>query len=196
MLPDADPPRDPRRAARERRGRLPHSALAPELPALERGHRSARTATSTRASSYGGRRTLVAARPISVDPTEFDELAAERAACVDAERELDADRPEFLVLRVDRTDPSKNIVRGFRAFELYLDAHPEMHGRVGDARAARSRRARTSPSTRSTSARSSARRGRVNDRFQRDGWVPIDLAASRTTSPSRSPPTSSTTCCS
>ena len=32
-------------------------------------------------------------------------------------------------MRVDRTDPSKNIVRGFRAFELYLDAHPEMHGR-------------------------------------------------------------------
>ena len=35
-------------------------------------------------------------------------------------------RPEKLILRVDRTDPSKNVVRGFRAFELYLDAHPEM----------------------------------------------------------------------
>src|SRR6185436_19397438 len=42
-----------------------------------------------------------------------------------------ARRPEKLVVRVDRTDPSKNIVRGFRAFELYLDAHPEMHKRVG-----------------------------------------------------------------
>src|SRR4029079_9399448 len=41
-----------------------------------------------------------------------------------------ARRPEKLVVRVDRTDPSKNIVRGFRAFELYLDAHPEMHKRV------------------------------------------------------------------
>ena len=37
------------------------------------------------------------------------------------------------------------------------------------------RRVRTSPSTPSTSARSSARRARVNDRFQRDGWTPIDL---------------------
>jgi len=34
------------------------------------------------------------------------------------------------VLRVDRTDPSKNIVRGFRAFGLFLDRHPEMRGRV------------------------------------------------------------------
>ena len=46
------------------------------------------------------------------------------------ERELEQGRPEVLILRVDRTDPSKNVVRGFRAYELYLDAHPEMHGRV------------------------------------------------------------------
>ena len=50
---------------------------------------------------------------------------------LEAEARARAARPEKLVLRVDRTDPSKNIVRGFRAFELYLDAHPEMHGRVG-----------------------------------------------------------------
>ena len=34
------------------------------------------------------------------------------------------------MLRVDRTDPSKNVVRGFRAFALLLDMHPELHGRV------------------------------------------------------------------
>ena len=38
--------------------------------------------------------------------------------------------PSVLILRVDRTDPSKNVVRGFRAFELFLDAHPELHRRV------------------------------------------------------------------
>ena len=75
--------------------------------------------------------------PISVDPAEFDELAASEAVLA-AERELESRAArEARSLRVDRTDPSKNIVRGFRAFELYLDAHPEMHGRVGDARAAR-----------------------------------------------------------
>ena len=34
------------------------------------------------------------------------------------------------MLRVDRTDPSKNIVRGFRAFKLMLARHPELRGRV------------------------------------------------------------------
>ena len=51
--------------------------------------------------------------------------------CWQPRHEISAERPEFLVVRVDRTDPSKNVVRGFRAFDLYLDAHPEMHGRVG-----------------------------------------------------------------
>jgi trehalose 6-phosphate synthase len=46
------------------------------------------------------------------------------------EEELLAERPEKLVLRVDRTDPSKNVVRGFAAFGTLLDAHPEWRGRV------------------------------------------------------------------
>ena len=44
---------------------------------------------------------------------------------------LRRERPERLVVRVDRTDPSKNILRGFRAFELLLERHPEHLGRVG-----------------------------------------------------------------
>src|SRR5256714_12266331 len=77
---------------------------------------------------YRGRRILVTAHPISVDAEEFQQLAGSPAVLA-AEHETVAPRPEFLVLRVDRTDPSKNVVRGFRAFELYLDQHPEMHGR-------------------------------------------------------------------
>jgi trehalose 6-phosphate synthase len=72
---------------------------------------------------------LVTAHPISVDPAEFEELAASEAVR-EAEREIVASRPERLVVRVDRTDPSKNVVRGLRAFELYLERHPESRGRV------------------------------------------------------------------
>jgi trehalose 6-phosphate synthase len=35
-----------------------------------------------------------------------------------------------IILRIDRTDPSKNIVRGFLAFEELLETHPEHQGRV------------------------------------------------------------------
>ncbi len=73
---------------------------------------------------------LVTVHPISVDPAEFDELASSEAVLA-AERAIVASRPERLVVRVDRTDPSKNVVRGLRAFELYLEQHPDAHGRVG-----------------------------------------------------------------
>ena len=89
-------------------------------------------ATSTRARRRSATTAEHArhAQPISVDPAEFDELRGERRRAARREREIVARRPEMLVVRVDRTDPSKNIVRGFRAFALFLDAHPELHGRV------------------------------------------------------------------
>ena len=80
-------------------------------------------------TEYDDRRIYVTSRPISVDPAEFDELAGSEEV---REREdgLVASRPERDDLRVDQTDPSKNIVRGFRAFERFLTDRPEYHGRV------------------------------------------------------------------
>ncbi len=120
-----------------------------------------------------GGRTLVTASPISVDPDEFAELALSEAV-LEAERHILARRPEYLVLRVDRTDPSKNVVRGFRAFEIYLDAHPEMHERVGMlALLDPTRQDIPEYSEYLGAVQREARR--VNDRFQRNGWIPIDL---------------------
>ena len=120
-----------------------------------------------------GRRTRVASRPLSVDAAEFDELAASEGVLA-LERELTAWRPEFLVLRVDRTDPSKNVVRGFRAFELLLDAHPELHGRVGMLALLDPSRQDIPEYAEYLGAIQRAAR-RVNDRFQQDRWTPIDL---------------------
>jgi trehalose 6-phosphate synthase len=75
----------------------------------------------------GTGKTLVTHHAISIDAAEFDELSASDSVC-DAERALP--RPEKLIVRVDRTDPSKNIARGFRAFGILLDEHPEWRGRV------------------------------------------------------------------
>jgi trehalose 6-phosphate synthase len=122
---------------------------------------------------YDGRLTHVTSRPISVDPSEFDELA-ESEEVLAREQELLERRPELLVLRVDRTDPSKNVTRGFRAFELFLDAHPELHGRVGML-------ALLDPSRQDIPEYAeylgAIQRGArlVNDRFQQDGWTPIEL---------------------
>jgi trehalose 6-phosphate synthase len=115
----------------------------------------------------------VSANPISVEPGEFEELA-ESGAVLAAERRLAAERPEKLVVRVDRTDPSKNIVRGFGAFELFLDEHPQWHGRVRML-------ALLDPSRQDIpeyaeylgAIQREARR--VNDRFAPAGWLPIEL---------------------
>jgi trehalose 6-phosphate synthase len=55
---------------------------------------------------------------------------AESPAVLDQERELAARRRDHLLLRVDRTDPSKNIVRGFLAYDILLQDHPELAERI------------------------------------------------------------------
>ena len=111
--------------------------------------------------------------PISVDPREFAEFARTEAVRA-AEREIIEHRPERLVVRVDRTDPSKNIVRGFRAFELYLEAHPETHGRVAMLALLDPSRQEI-PEYAEYLAAIQREARRVNDRFQENHWTPIML---------------------
>ena len=75
-------------------------------------------------------RTRCAAHPISIDPAEYDRLAR-TPEVLERRRELLAGRPERLVLRVERADPSKDTVGGLRAFERYLERNRESYGRVG-----------------------------------------------------------------
>jgi trehalose 6-phosphate synthase len=118
-------------------------------------------------------RTLVTCRPLSIDTGEFEALAASRRVLA-AEEQIATARPEKLVVRVDRTDPSKNVVRGFRAFEHYLVEHPEMQGRVGMlALLDPSRQDIPEYSEYLGAIQREARR--VNDRFEREGWIPIEL---------------------
>jgi trehalose 6-phosphate synthase len=111
--------------------------------------------------------------PISVDAAEFEELAASEAVLA-AEEEIVERRPDHLVVRVDRTDPSKNIVRGFRAFELLLDRHPDLHRRIGMLALLDPSR-QNIPEYAEYLAAIEREARRVNDRFQQPGWRPIDL---------------------
>jgi trehalose 6-phosphate synthase len=122
---------------------------------------------------HRGHRTHVVARPIGVDPGEFERLRRDPAV-LEREATLAARRPEQLVLRVDRTDPSKNAVRGFRAFALLLERHPELHGKVGlVALLAPSRQDIPEYAEYAREVDAAARD--VNDRFGRDGWQPVEL---------------------
>jgi trehalose 6-phosphate synthase len=77
---------------------------------------------------HEGREVWVRAYPISIDPAEFEELA--RSEAVLEQEKFVKSLPGKLLLRVDRTDLSKNVVRGFQAFGRMLERHPEMAGEV------------------------------------------------------------------
>ena len=76
-----------------------------------------------------GRTVRARSYPISVDPDELTATAGSETVA-EHDRRLGDKRREHLILRADRADPSKNILRGFRAFELMLRDHPELAGRV------------------------------------------------------------------
>ncbi|HEV2414547.1 MAG TPA: trehalose-6-phosphate synthase [Candidatus Dormibacteraeota bacterium] len=82
-----------------------------------------------RAVVAGGRVVYARHYPISVDVDTTTGLASSRGV-----HRLEDDvarwRPPYLIVRIDRTDPSKNIVRGFIAYEKMLRYHPELRGKV------------------------------------------------------------------
>ncbi|MGI8477391.1 MAG: alpha,alpha-trehalose-phosphate synthase (UDP-forming) [Thermomicrobiales bacterium] len=78
---------------------------------------------------WNGRRIEVRDYPISID-VEAVRRAAHSKEARTHDRYLPNYLNEFTVLRVDRAEPSKNIVRGFTAFGRFLEKHPEFLGRV------------------------------------------------------------------
>jgi trehalose 6-phosphate synthase len=124
-------------------------------------------------TDYDGRRVLSASHPISVDPAEFHDLASSPEV-LELEHALEANRAERLVLRVDRTDPSKNVVRGFRAFERLLEDDPDLQGRVSMLALLDPTRQDIPEYAEYLGAIQRTARS-VNDHFQTDSWTPIDL---------------------
>jgi trehalose 6-phosphate synthase len=76
-----------------------------------------------------GHEVWVRSYPISIDPAEFEELSQSEAV-LEQEEEFVKRLPGKLLLRVDRMDLSKNVVRGFQAYGRMLERHPEIAGEV------------------------------------------------------------------
>ncbi len=111
--------------------------------------------------------------PISIDPAEFRGHRDGPAAAA-AHEALLRERPQRLILRVDRTDPSKNIVRGFHAYDRLLERRPDLHGEVAMLSLLDpSRLALPIYAVYLQEIRAAAQW--VNDRHGRRGWLPIDL---------------------
>jgi trehalose 6-phosphate synthase len=120
-----------------------------------------------------GRTIAVRHYPISVDAASLKDLQARHEVRA-ARTALDRTRPEKLILRVDRTDPSKNIVRGFRAYARLLEDHPELHGRVQFLALLQPSRQDVPQYAQYLRAIHSAVAD-VNMRFGTPSWKPVDL---------------------
>lgn len=78
---------------------------------------------------HGEREVWVRAYPLPIDHETVRRLAG-RERVARFEEDLLRRRRENLILRVDRADLSKNVLRGFSAFDLFLEQHPEFVERV------------------------------------------------------------------
>jgi trehalose 6-phosphate synthase len=70
------------------------------------------------------------AYPISVDIERLPALAEENQTRLFKSQLINLIGDKKLILRVDRIEPSKNILRGLEAFEALLNEHPEHHGKI------------------------------------------------------------------
>lgn len=78
---------------------------------------------------WNEREITVASYPISIDPVAVQRIAYSQEARA-YERYLPTHWNEYTILRADRAEPSKNIIRGFLAFDRFLELHPEFRDRV------------------------------------------------------------------
>ena len=122
---------------------------------------------------YRRRTVHVRSYPISIDVEATRRVAHSRAARRRADQLLGGTR-EQVIVRVDRLEPSKNILRGFLAYEALLQRSPRLRGRISFL-------AFLVPSR--TGLREYGQYGRmvqnavdrINARFGRAGWRPVQL---------------------
>ena len=100
--------------------------------------------------------------------------AAESADVAFYEKELLRRRRDHLIIRVDRADLSKNVLRGFTAFDVFLEQHPEFREKVTFIAHLQPSR-QDVPEYAEYLKRIEALVAVVNHRHGTTDWMPIDL---------------------
>ena len=142
---------------------------------------------------FEGREVWVRAYPLPISAESVPAHGAQRPEVHEYEREMLRRRREHLILRVDRADLSKNVLRGFTAFDLFLEQHPEFREKVTFI-------AHLMPSRQDVPEyveyleKIEALVAVVNHRHGTTDWMPIDLRAAREPRGGDRRATSTTTC--
>jgi trehalose 6-phosphate synthase/phosphatase len=124
------------------------------------------------ADRLGARRaTATGAFPMGIDAAAFDARAREARVDAEVRRLRAAGGPLFV--GVDRLDYTKGIPERLDAFARLLERSPELHGRARLFQLAVPAREEV-PAYRALRARVEERVARVNARFGRAGWTPVE----------------------
>jgi trehalose 6-phosphate synthase len=121
----------------------------------------------------GDHRTVARAYPLGIDAERLQRAAASPEVA-EAEREVLERRRRHLIIRVDRADLSKNVLRGFTAFDTFLSQHPEFREQVTFIAHLQPSR-QDVPEYAEYLERIEALVAVVNHRHGTTDWMPIDL---------------------
>lgn len=124
-------------------------------------------------TAFAGERSIrIGYFPISIDYNEFSNMAESREVA-DAAWYIHEDIPKGkIVLGVDRLDYSKGIPYRLRAFENFLEKHPDLHRKITLVQVVVPSR-RNIPVYEDLKIEIERMVGEINGRFTRSGWVPI-----------------------
>jgi trehalose 6-phosphate synthase len=121
----------------------------------------------------GDREVWVRAYPLPIDWRATQALG-QRKRVREYEDQLLSRRRDFSILRVDRADLSKNVLRGFTGFDIFLEQHPEFRERITFT--AQLMPSRTDvPEYAEYLEKTEALVAVVNHRHGTPDWMPIDL---------------------
>jgi trehalose 6-phosphate synthase len=122
---------------------------------------------------YDGHETRAEAHPIGIDVTRFKDMAHDPSIEEEAQKFRERMGTDNIVIGIDRLDYTKGIHSRMLAFEQFLEENPEYHGDVSFFQIA-------TPSRTELESYQKIRRevdevvGRINGRFARDDWVPVN----------------------
>jgi trehalose 6-phosphate synthase len=120
---------------------------------------------------WQGHRTQARAYPISISVNEERKMV-NSAAGRRASEQIKPLLCDYTIMRVDRIEPTKNIARGFQAYNDVLEMYPELHGKVTFlAFLVPSRQ--TLPAYRRFDADVRSLIDEINHKYGTDDWTPI-----------------------
>lgn len=117
--------------------------------------------------------TAVNAYPMSVDIANLQRIASSPRV-QENERKLRSICGEQTIIRIDQANPSRNIVRGSKAFELLCERYPELQGNVKFLAFLAPSRAHLRQYERYLEEIKTLVKG-INARFGNEGWQPIEV---------------------